>query len=75
MHLGPDHGQPLLPKFFGWTNAGGVNLKVKFLRVFRVPSKSGGGPPPKRWRVTDDKRTVRSVLECASPLALWQNVL
>src|SRR5437773_2346343 len=26
---------------------------------------------PKRWRVHEDTRNPRSVLECASPLALW----
>jgi hypothetical protein len=29
---------------------------------------------PRRWRDDDDERTARSVLECASPLALWAEV-
>jgi hypothetical protein len=27
---------------------------------------------PRRWRVGGDARMARSVLECASPLALWE---
>jgi len=35
--------------------------------------KSGGGPPrSKTWRMFGAARQTRSVLECASPLALWQ---
>ena len=38
--------------------------------------ESGGGPPQskKRPALTDDRRTARSVLECASPLALWERL-
>jgi hypothetical protein len=36
------------------------------------PGKSGGGPPQsKTWRKFGAARPTRSVLECASPLALW----
>lgn len=28
---------------------------------------------PRRWRAGDDARNSRSVLDCASPLALWRN--
>jgi hypothetical protein len=36
------------------------------------PGKSGGGPPQsKTWRKFGAARRTRSVLECASPLALW----
>ena len=30
-----------------------------------------GDPSRNRRKLTDDKRATRSVLECASPLALW----
>ena len=33
--------------------------------------KSGGGPLQDAGALTEDSRTARSVLECASPLALW----
>jgi len=37
--------------------------------------KSGGGPPQsKTWRKFGAARRTRSVLECASPLALWNTV-
>jgi len=41
-----------------------------------APWKSGGGATALQnaGALTDDERTARSVLECASPLALWEGV-
>jgi hypothetical protein len=40
------------------------------------PGKSGGGPPQsKTWRKFGEARRARSVLECASPLALWDGTM
>ena len=37
---------------------------------------SGGGPPQsKTWRKLGAARRTRSVLECASPLALWNGAM
>ena len=33
-----------------------------------------GRRSPKRPALTNDRRTARSVLECASPLALWERL-
>ena len=38
----------------------------------RAPGKAvEGHRSPRRWRVHGDARLARSVLECASPMALW----
>jgi hypothetical protein len=40
------------------------------------PGKSGGGPPQsKTWRMFGAARRTRSVLDCASPLALWNGAI
>ena len=59
---------------FGMDERGKERLKLcaDFVRDKKAVE---GHRSPKRWRVTNDERTLRSVLECASPLALWQDVL
>jgi hypothetical protein len=48
---------------------GRLNLDAGFVCVEKAVE---GHRSPRRWRVADAHRTAQSVLECASPLALWR---